>query len=417
MAINYMGQLKDRSADKRKEAIKAAARAADKKALKTLAIMVEDDPDAEVRALAKRAGVHIRQQIGELPMTPASTGKDGETVAAKYNVAADNVTKASKQLDAAVTLIMSGASSKALKPLRAALALNPNLRYDGYFKSVVENATGLSGEEALEQISDAKVARALADRELSIRKQNALNDHMSEVKKGAWGGVAFALFMLFFVAMAGSFFASVMFTTSAAGYVQRVYDNWGAYDEAKLRGETTEYPDGRMTFLDPTQVTSMGRPREVDVMNPDPEFLAAVESAATPDLASNFLFALMISGGLVVIMLVGGFAAHFIARAMRGQGSLTYTLEAIPSFLTKRIGICGAVAGVLSIAVFEMFMSQTGVYIMLGVPALILALSLLTLVNRAAQLYLTNPTVGFVASLPTITLIAGGALMVFMPLI
>lgn len=83
MAINYMGQLKDRSPDKRKEAIKAAARAADKKALKTLAVMVEDDPDAEVRELAKRAGVHIRQQIGELPRrhaTPAKVKKHRATM-------------------------------------------------------------------------------------------------------------------------------------------------------------------------------------------------------------------------------------------------------------------------------------------------------------------------------------------------
>jgi len=285
MAINYIGQLKDRNAEKRKEAIKAAARAADKKALKTLAMMVEDDPDPEVRELAKRAGVHIRQQIGELPMAPRTTGKGEETP--RYNVTEENVAKGRKLLDAAVTFMMNGESSKAIKPLREALKYNPNLRYDGYFKSILESATGLGGDEALAQITDAQITRTLSEREASLRKQATLNEHLQEVNKGAWGGVAFAAFMLFFVAMAATFFASVMLPMAAKGYTTRYEDNWNKYQMAITAGTVKTTADGTKMFPDPDQIDSTGDARIVSLMNPETNFLDDAYAFASVDIVSE----------------------------------------------------------------------------------------------------------------------------------
>ncbi len=415
MAMNYIGQLKDRNPEKRKEAIKAAARAADKKALKTLAVMVEDDPDPEVRELAKRAGVYIRQQIGELPMAPRTSGKGEETP--RYNVTEENVAKGRKLLDAAVTYMMNGESSKAIKPLREALKYNPNLRYDGYFKSVLENATGLSGEEALAQITDAQITRALSERESTLRRQAALSEHLQEISKGAWGGVAFAAFMLFFVALAATFFASIMLPIAAKGYTARYEDNWNKYQMAITAGTVKTAADGTKMFPDPDQIDSTGDARVVSLMNPEPNFLDDAYALGSVDIVSSFIFALMVAGGVTALLLVGAFVAHLIASVMGGKGNLKYTMEEIVSFFTRRIGISGALVGVFALVAYEMFGSMTGFYVMIGVPGLILVLAVVSLFTLVSKLYHANMVVGLVASLPLVGLLAGGAALIALPLL
>lgn len=420
MAINYLGQLKDRSPDRRKEAIKAAARAADKKALKTLAMMVEDDPDPDVRELAKRAGVHIRQQIGELPMTPRTNGKSEETP--RYNVTEENIAKGRKAMDVGVTFMMNGESSKAIKPLREALKYNPNLRYDGYFRNIVESTTGLSGDDAIAQITDAQITRTLADRELSLRKQAALNDHLKEIGKGAWGGVAFAVFMMFFVVIAATFFASVMLPIAAKGYTVRYEDNLAKYDAARLNGTLMEIPipnsqEKDYKFPDPDQIDSTGSPRMVDLMKPSLQFETMTYAMASVDVVSSFIFALMVAGGVTAVMLVGAFLAHLIASAMGGHGSLKFTMEEIPSFFTRRMGIAGALAGVLALLAYELFGSALGIYVMVGLPGIILLLAILGLFSLMSRLYHANSTVGMVASLPLVGMLVGGAALIVLPLI
>lgn len=415
MAINYIGQMKDRSPDKRKEAIKAAARAADKKALKTLAVMVEDDPDAEVRELAKRAGVHIRQQIGELPMAPRTTGKGEETP--RYNVTEENALKGRKSLDAAVSYMMNGESSKAIKPLRDAIKYNPNLRYDGYFKSILESATGMSGDEALAQITDAQITRALSERESSIRKQTAHNEHMQEVGKGAWGGVAFAAFMMFFVVIASTFFASLMLPMSAKGYTVRYEDNLLKYQMALTAGTVKTSPEGAVAFPDPDNIDSTGEPRMVGLMEPDPKFEALTYSLASVDIVGSFIFALMVAGGVLIIMLLGSFLAHLIASAMRGHGNLKYTMEEIPSFFTRRMGIAGGLAAVLAIVAYEMFGSPIGIYVMVGLPSIMILLAILGLFSLVSKLYNASSVVGLVALLPLVGMFVGGAALIVLPLV
>lgn len=143
-------QLRDRNPEKRIAAIKNLAREKDRSALKQLAIMAGDDPDPDVRELARKAGVFIRQQIGELP--PAN-GKDGRP--ARIAVDKKNEEAAQRELSAAMSYQINGDFPKATRSLQKALSLNPNLRTDSYFVSLCETISGEAGEDAVQSIVSA----------------------------------------------------------------------------------------------------------------------------------------------------------------------------------------------------------------------------------------------------------------------
>lgn len=146
MSRQDVKQLRDRNPEKRRIAIKNVARDKDRNALKQLAFMAGDDPDPTIRELARKAGVYIRQQIGELP-PPEKNGK-----AARIAVDPRNEQAAQREMSSAMSFQMNGDDLKATKALQKAISLNPNLRQDSYFVSLCEAISEEEGEAAVAEV-------------------------------------------------------------------------------------------------------------------------------------------------------------------------------------------------------------------------------------------------------------------------
>lgn len=155
MSKQDIKQLRDRDPQKRKIAIKRLARDVDRSALRQLAIMAGDDPEPELRKLARNAGVYIRQQLGEIPVDDDDKGKKdkSDTSSKKFIVSQRNITAAQNEVNAAMTYQIAEDEEKTVKSLQKALALNPNLRHDDYFVSLCESIMGKSGQEAVEALT------------------------------------------------------------------------------------------------------------------------------------------------------------------------------------------------------------------------------------------------------------------------
>lgn len=171
-------QLRHRDPAQRKKAIKAAARSKDHSALKQLAKMAGDDPEPEIRELARKAGLYIRQQHGELGPQPApdsassessSSDKDGKPP--EIPISEKDAADSREHTNAALTYQMNDDKARACKELRRALALNPNLRYDAYFISLSEAIVGGQGDAVFQQLSDDNSLNDLAKTQTEVRRQ------------------------------------------------------------------------------------------------------------------------------------------------------------------------------------------------------------------------------------------------------
>lgn len=157
MSKQAIKQLGNRNPSIRKSAIKEIAKTKDRGALIHLARMVGDDPDPEVRELARQAGVYIRQKLGDLPKPSKTPLKKGRVHVHKKNVKA-----ATELINQAMTYQINGQDDKIIPLLIKALELDPNQRHEGYFISLCEGATGEEGAEAVEMLE--KMAEDLPEK-------------------------------------------------------------------------------------------------------------------------------------------------------------------------------------------------------------------------------------------------------------
>lgn len=177
--------LENPSPSIRRKAITALGKSADADALPILANIYRTDPDPELRDLARKAGVYIKQQgsdsqpVSKPPSKPrnpdevdvesiiaaSKTARQAEEKAREpvkkiprvldvdlstLNVSGANVERAKAEMDKAMYFSVQGEMAPAKIALQKAFTLNPHLRVDNYARSLVlQIAGGVDEEQAL----------------------------------------------------------------------------------------------------------------------------------------------------------------------------------------------------------------------------------------------------------------------------
>jgi hypothetical protein len=240
MLDELIAQLESFDPEQRRRAIIALGRSGDLEALPHLAQVFRTDPDPQLRELARRAGIHIRdlnQARGGAPATStgaqqrsvirplagaeALAGPDapppateeatedrrvytGPVRGREYEVSREDRERAKSYLEAALTLNMRGDNARAMKSLAEALKYNPNLINDGYFNSVVATVTGLEGDGAIQMVLDSTQRQTFIKTQKEKKKNERVSRHLDEASRSTWESVLFELVLYALIVVVGS---------------------------------------------------------------------------------------------------------------------------------------------------------------------------------------------------------------------
>jgi hypothetical protein len=377
----YLKQLRDRDAAQRKQAIKAVARGKDHSALKQLAIMAGDDPDPAIRELARKAGVYIRQQHGELQPVPtpevaadAVSIEDGKP--AEIPVTDKNAEQARNHISAAMSYQINDDRARAFKELRRALALNPNLRNDSYFTSLSEAVTGKQGSEAFRLLSDDDTLSTLTKTQAEARRQRHMEEHLYRVRSAKWNSATFDLGLFFLIAAIGAMLLTFITIQSAQALVSQYDERQTAWDNGEV-DEVTGEP--------------------IELMEVDDDFLAFSRRAGELPFVRATMNGLLVGVMATGSLLLWGMLTHGLSeKLLRGTGSLPYLMHRWASMLNVRLLVGFVLGGVGTVVIFALG-GGTAILVVAGLVGLILLFALFTMTSRVAQAYNVSIVKGLVA--------------------
>ncbi len=405
-------QLKHRDPAQRIAAIKAVARAADRRALHQLAIMTEDDPVDEVRAMAKKAGVYIRQKLGELPQA-ILTEDESQTAAKPVEIDVDPraVQQAQGKLSAAAAAQMDGDMARMMKAMRKAAELNPNLRFDPYFQNLAEAATGVAGVEGVNLVFDDSVQREAVKKQHEKLKRAKSDAHHQQLDKVNSSIALFDFGMFMAVLLIGGIVLGWMQVYLAQNYVNGIEVNWERVDEAIASGNQNVNPDTGVAFywIDGEE-NSMGQ-ITFEEAEATPFYYESLTLGATP-FPITLLRGVVIAVVGLIQVLVLGFTIHLVAKAMGGDGKLAYIMHRVPAFLFPRL-LRAMVLFAVTLVLLYALGPDLGIWIVLGVASLNALLMVVGLFSLVSESYNISTGIGLVAVLPGILFTAGTAALVY----
>jgi hypothetical protein len=354
-AVTYnttITQLKSADPKQRFEAVKQAARAKDETALRTLAVMAHSDPDPQVRAAAERAEQYIRRALDEVEHAPHESVRSAvlmDDPAAKpkrkqREISEADINRARGYVEVALTHQTNNERTKALKAMSRALELNPNAAHDNYFRSVLDEITGLSGDESLALLADSSEQRKIAATEAQLKKERKVKGHMGDVQKTTWASAGMDLAIYTMILIFSGLILVVAFTQTAASIRPGWNDAQSSYNEALARGETPkdlERPDAALQMAD-----------EIGSMN--------------IGLSHAIVFGLIMGVSGLIGILTQLIATHIVARFLfQGQGTLPFLVYRVVSFYNSRLPI---VMFLLILAIVSLVSSGGGaIYLVLMV--------------------------------------------------
>lgn len=410
MSKEMIRKLSHRDPAERKVAIKTLAREADYNAIKKLAVMVQDDPDPAIRELARKAGVFIRQAHGEIEQEE-DENSDGKPK--RIEISKKNETRAQILVDAAMSQQMNDEMLKAMKSLKQALTLNPNLRNDNYFTSLAESVTGHEGKAALAKLGDEQAQTKYVEKQNRELRDRANKEHRAEIEKATWGGAAFDLVLIGLIVTIGSVLIMALLLYSAGNYITGLEANWEEVRLSRAAGQMTTNAEGITIYESTTQDGATGNPVKFEERIPDPAFYEMAMDLQSTSFTSILPIALVAGPGTVGLVVVMIFLTHLIgATVLRGQGNVRHVAHAISSVFIGRVVMVMILLGVSTLLIFGME-GGTAVYILLGGLALIGLLTVLKLMNSVGHSYHFSPAQGLIALLPGITVMAVGGFLIY----
>lgn len=168
-----LDELESSSVEVRKQAVKRLAQTKDRAALAYLADVYRNDPDPDVRELARKGGLYIKKHAVEdvAPPVPSLYDddddepdvRDAAPLPSEIYVSQGQIEKAEGFVKQALDMHMRGDNERATSLLSRALKANPRLVHDAYTLSLAATVTGLPGPTAMQMLAPS------AD-ELSKRK-------------------------------------------------------------------------------------------------------------------------------------------------------------------------------------------------------------------------------------------------------
>ena len=418
MASSAIKLLKDKDPAKRKAGIKRVAKALDRNALVQLAIMSKDDKDADIRVLAQKAGVYIRQQLGEIPgKEPKQVEKKKDGKPEAIPVDKNDAAKAQAMLSQAMAAQIGGDLARTMKSLEKALALDPNLRHEAYFVSLAESATGAEGQDAIALLGDADTYTSIVSQEEQARFDKEVEEHLEFIGKATWMDVVFDGALLFVIVTVGALIGYFLLLQGADNYQQSLDDNAAAVRLATQEGRFIENDAGDRFYYEPGTLNAVGQPTVTfTLIEPEPGFMDLVDRLRE-DVGANdvLLWGIMTGVGSAVLFFAGGALVHVLGGViLRGDGRMPHTMHSILSFITGRAAILLIILFAGTWIVFSMGggMAITG---LMGIVGVFVLLSVFKLMSVTGQSYNFSPVQGLIAVIPVLAvmgMIAYGVLSV-----
>ncbi len=162
--------------EKRRKAIRYLAKSGEPDAMKALAWSSKNDPDAELRELARKGGAHLKRELQAAEASPAESkvdemftfDDDEPDDASMYEQAYADDTgfgdadysrtgpieyDARSQINTAMDLFIDGEHADALRALAKALDIDPRTQQDNAAQNIASEITGMHGEDALRALA------------------------------------------------------------------------------------------------------------------------------------------------------------------------------------------------------------------------------------------------------------------------
>lgn len=412
MSRELLKQLKDKDPERRKAAIKGLARAKEKAAIVPLAKLAGDDPNAEVRDLAARAGRYILEQTGGLAQLerkdaaksgaekPAEAKPADKKGAVRFHVSDDDKQKAQSILNEAMNFQMRGDKARLMRALAKAIGYDPNLRSDAFFTSLVEAATGQTGDAAIALLDDKSLQEQATKSVQQARKQQAVDAHLAEIDTASWRDVGFDLAVYFVMVLVGVVIVNFVAIQAATRYL--------AFVEQR---NTVEWPsrvcadeDGELVCrraLTPEQVADGAEQEDAPIIAP--VNLEAGFRQALEDIRDTPIVTILLRGGLgglgaaLQVLLLGAVIHGAAALLLRGSGRLPYSLHRIAGLLTSRTATLLVISGVGLLLVLSGNGLTIGT-IFLGIGGLISVATVFALFGLVGKAYDFGLVKGIIAS-------------------
>lgn len=308
-------QLKHNDPQQRRKAIIALADSRDLAALKPLSEIARSDPDEKLRALAERAQKHLQEQAARAEARAANPPPP--------QVSERDAKRAKGYMDEAMSHYINKDNAKAARALTKALQVNPTLKTDSYFQSLVGNITGKHGEEGINLLVNAQSRVEFIQNSERGKLQKRKDDHRAKAGEIGWASAIFDLGVYGMVMLVMSFltpFVVIQLLTSALAYQSGL----SAED---LQAEAVQF---------------------------SPEFSQMISSAQGVGIVTFLISALVTAVISVLSILVLCGVIHLVARyVLRGSGTLPFMIsKLVPwySFTTPIFFIWSFIAlGMLSI--------------------------------------------------------------------
>lgn len=290
---------------KRREAIIELGKTKDVAALEPLADVFRGDADPDLRELARKAGLYIRQNNpADSTAEPAATPAAEASPRTKTYVSPEDERKAKLFIDEAMHLSINNLNDRALKSLRNALKANPNLQDDHYFIGIAAEIMHVDATEAIDRLLDRQQVKQYIQATKQQEQAKRTEKHLAEVEKVSWGVVIFDIVAFFLIMGIGPVLAILIFAQSLQGLLDNIVASVGSEEALELSPE----------FQELTEMSSFG----TESFSPVLLVIMAVS------LGTGYTFALFI-----YYLLLHGISSLLL----RGRGSLSFlVLKLTPMF-------------------------------------------------------------------------------------
>lgn len=182
-------QIKNADPQQRRKAIIALADSRDMAAIKPLQEIEQGDPEPKLRELAAKAQTHLKEQMDKM----AAFAANPETYRAEMKVSEREAARAKSYMEEAMSTYLAKDNAKATKALIKALKVNPTLKTDSYFLSLVSSITGKSDAEGLNVLMDGQARSEFINTAEQGKIQKRKTDHRSKAEEIGWSAVIFDL--------------------------------------------------------------------------------------------------------------------------------------------------------------------------------------------------------------------------------
>lgn len=425
MIDQFIQQLQSPDPQKRRQAIIALGRSRERAALKHLAQIFHNDPEPELRDLARRAGQHIRQAVNAVdpkPSSPSASAPPPSSASQSsvihlisepedepsmddvisssayeplypehaeapppesayvppvqgrdYEVSREDRERAKHYVEEALSMNMRGDNAKGMKMLAQGLAINPNLINDGYFMSIAASVTGLEGDGAIQMILDSNQRNSFVKTQQQRKKQERIDKHLSAAQKSSWTSSGFEIILYALIITIGPVLQVLVTVESARAFVNSL----------------------------PPEIVASAQGQ------------AYVESLSQFNVGSLLLTGVVSGISGVFGFLIQGVIIHFASvTLLGGHGTLRYMLELLLGYYNKWLPIIFFVSYIgIAVAFFSQF-SPIALCVALPLVLLSLYVSLKT-ASKIGEAYDFGAAKGCMAYIISVILLLIGAGVVF----